>query len=317
MTTPALNTTLYLAASELTSLGLSQQFLNSPLLTTPQVNQPWVANTTYGSQTAGLISPQVWSSVTFSGSGPPDGVSFSGTPFAPAPVSVEVLMVLGGAVGTATFQYSTDGGATFSGTYTTAASVTLEGTGIVVSFAAGTYVDADTYSTVFGTGNGLIFAAQVPGGTTGVTQPTWPTPFGSTVVDGTLTWLNIGPNNAISIAIMAGSEEANKYIGQSYSLPLIAWGYDLKLMVADLVAYRLARVRGYNPANPAEDVYRISYEQTIRALRDVANRKAQLDVVGQSATAAAETNASTGPALETPALPYNCWGPGTRGANLR
>jgi phage gp36-like protein len=316
MSTPALNTQLYIAQSELTSLGLSQQFLNSPLLTSPQVNQPWVANTTFGSQMTSLISPLTWGVVTHVGSGPVGSVTFSGTPNAAAPVNVLVLIEEGGAVGTATFAYSTDGGFTYSGIYTTASSVPLEGTGIVVAFAAGTYVDADTYSTSY-TGNGLIYAAQVPGGETGSVQPTWPLQVGATVLDGSVTWLCIGPNNAISIAIMAGSEEANKYIGQAYGLPLIAWGYDLKVLVADLVAYRLARVRGYNPSVPAEDTFRISYEQTIRSLREVANRKAQLDVVGQNSNAAAQTNPSTGPTVMSPALPFNAWTYGTRGANQR
>lgn len=313
---PALNTQLYISAAELTSLGLSQQFLNSPLLTSPVVNQPWVANATFGSTMTALITPLTWGAVAHVGAGPATGVTFSGTPFQSAPLSVQVLIQTGGALGTATFKYSTDGGFTFSGTYATAASVPLEGTGITVSFAAGTYVSADTYTAPY-TGNGLIYAAQVPGGTTGGVQPTWPTQVGATVVDGTVTWLCIGANNAVSIAILAGSEEANMDVGQAYELPLAAWGFDLKLLVADLVAYRLARVRGYNPSIPAEDTFRISYEQTKRTLKDVANRRKQLDVVGQTASAPAQTNPVTGPLLKSPALPCNSWGYGTRGANQR
>ena len=316
MSTPALNTQLYISASELTSLGISQQFLASPLLTAPQVNQPWVANTTFGAQMAALISPLTWGPVVFVGSGPSTGVSFTGAPFQPAPLPVQVQMIAGGVVGVATFDYSTDGGITFSGVYTTASTVALEGTGITVAFAPGTYVAADTYTTSY-TGNGFIYAAQVPGGVTGSTQPTWPTQVGATVLDGTVTWLNIGPNNAISIAILAASEEANMDVGQAYELPLIAWGYDLKRLVAKLTAYNLAQVRGYNPAIPAEDTYRIAYEQVKRDLKDVANRRKQLDVVGQTAQAAAQTNPSTGPLLKSPALPCNAWGYGTRGSNQR
>jgi phage gp36-like protein len=320
MSTPTLNTQLYISVAELTSLGLSQQFLNSPLLTSPVVNQPWVAETTFGSSMTALITPLTWGAVVFSGTGPPTAVSFSGAPFQPAPLNVQVEIDTGGVLGTATFQFSTDGGFTWSGVYTTAASVQLEATGIIIAFAAATYVSGDLYTTNY-TGNGLIYAAQVPGGTTGATQPIWPTQIGATVYDGApntgVTWLCIGANNAISIACLAGSEEANKYIGQTYKLPLVAWGFDLKLLVADLVAYRLARVRGYNPAIPAEDTFRISYEQTLRALRDVANRKAQLDVVGQNSQEAAQTNPTTGPVLRSPALPHNYWSYGTRGSNQR
>lgn len=316
MSTPALNTQLYISAAELTSLGISQQFLNSPLLTSPQVNQPWVGNTTFGSAMTALITPLAWGPVTFVGSGPPAGVSFTGAPFAPAPLPIQVLMVTPGAVGVATFQYSTDGGFTFSGVYLTSSSVVLEGTGITVNFAPGTYVSADTYSSNY-TGNGLIFAALVPGGTTGAVQPTWPAQLGATVLDGGVTWLNIGPNNAISIGILAASEEANMDVGQKYGLPLVAWGYDLKRLVAKLAAYNFAQVRGYNPAIPTEDTFRIAYEQAKKDLRDVANGKKQLDVVGQTAQVAAQTNPLTGPLLRSPALPRNYWSYGTRGANQR
>jgi phage gp36-like protein len=313
---PALNTQLYISVAELTSLGISQQFLMSPLLTSPVVNQPWVGDTTFGSQMTSLISPLTWGAVVHSGSGPSGTVTFSGAPFQPAPVNLLIQVLTPGAVDTATFEYSADGGVTWSGEYTTADTVLLEGTGITVAFAAGSYVGGDTYTTSY-TGNGFIYAAQVPGGTTGAVQPTWPTQIGASVVDGTVTWLNIGANNAISVAIMAASEEANMDVGQKYGLPLVAWGYDLKLMVADMVAYRLARVRGYNPAIPAEDTFRISYEQTKRNLRDVANGKKQLDVIGQNSTAAAQTNPLTGPVLQSPALPANVWSYGTRGANQR
>lgn len=316
MSAPSLNTQLYISASELTSLGLSQQFLASPLLTVPQVNQPWVADTTFGSSMTALITPLTWGAVTFAGSGPPTALTFSGVPFQAAPVNVQVQMLAGGALGTATFQFSTDGGFTWSGTYTTAASVTLEATGITIAFASATYVSGDVYTTNY-TGNGLIYAAQVPGGTTGGTQPTWPTQVGATVLDGTVTWLCIGPNNAISIAIMAASEEANMDVGQKYGLPLSAWGYDLKRLVAKLTAYNLAQVRGYNPAIPAEDTFRIAYEQAKKDLRDVANGKKQLDVVGQNSNAPAQTNPLTGPVLRSPALPANYWSYGTRGANQR
>jgi phage gp36-like protein len=312
MSTPALNTQLYISVAELTSLGISQQFLASPLLTVPQVNQPWMAMASFGSQMAALISPRTWGA----GTGPSSTVLFTGVPYIPSPFTIQVQIVSDGVVGVAQFEYSVDGGFTWSGSYLTAPSVVLEGTGIGVTFNDYAYVSGDQYTCAY-TGNGYIYAAQVPGGITGTIQPTWPTQVGATVVDGTVTWLCIGLNNAISIAIMASSEEVNKYVGQAYALPLLAWGYDLKLLVADCVAYRLARVRGYNPAIPAEDTFRISYEQTIRSLRDVANRKAQLDVVGQNSQVAAQPNPITGPVVRSPALPANLWSYGTRGANQR
>lgn len=59
---------------------------------------------------------------------------------------------------------------------------------IIPSWAASTAVAASALvrPTVV-TGNGLVFRA-LNAGTTGTTQPVWPTTFGGTVVDGTVTW---------------------------------------------------------------------------------------------------------------------------------
>lgn len=56
-----------------------------------------------------------------------------------------VTIVAGGAVGTATFKYSLDGGDTYSETLATAATYLLP-SGVTVAFPAGTYVAAETYS---------------------------------------------------------------------------------------------------------------------------------------------------------------------------
>lgn len=74
----------------------------------------------------------------------------SGTPVATSASSrgsyrVIVQIVLGGAVATATFKYSLDGGVTYNtGTITTAATVVLTGTGITLTFS-GTFTAADFY----------------------------------------------------------------------------------------------------------------------------------------------------------------------------
>lgn len=84
----------------------------------------------------------VASAVTKSGTGP--DVTLTGTPTLTA--SIVLKMILGGAVATATFQYSLDGGTTWSTTKTTAATYAIPGTGITAAFASGTYVADDTYS---------------------------------------------------------------------------------------------------------------------------------------------------------------------------
>lgn len=57
-----------------------------------------------------------------------------------------VKITLGGAVGTATFQYSLDGGDTWSQVITTAATYLMPNSGVTLNFAAGTYVLAATYT---------------------------------------------------------------------------------------------------------------------------------------------------------------------------
>jgi hypothetical protein len=59
---------------------------------------------------------------------------------------LKVLIVLGGSLATATFQYSLDGGTTYSNVITTAATYAIANTGLTLTFAAGTYVAADYYT---------------------------------------------------------------------------------------------------------------------------------------------------------------------------
>jgi hypothetical protein len=91
-------------------------------------------------------------------------VTLTGTPG--STLSFLIKMIAGGARGTATFQYSTNNGSTWSGTLTTGASVSLTG-GISAAFAVGTYV-INTYaaSPTFG----------------------WSLANGTSIVDGSVTW---------------------------------------------------------------------------------------------------------------------------------
>jgi len=81
------------------------------------------------------------SAVTQTGAGPV--VTLTGAPDDDYSTIVEVL--LGGAVATATFRYSLDGGDTYSGTILTAATYLLP-SGVTLNFAAGTYVVDTTYT---------------------------------------------------------------------------------------------------------------------------------------------------------------------------
>jgi hypothetical protein len=84
--------------------------------------------------------------VVHEGTGPGTGVATTGTPLDTLDVVVKITK--GGAVGTSTFRLSLDGGDNFSTDYATAATVTAFAaeTGLTLTFAAGTYVEDDTYA---------------------------------------------------------------------------------------------------------------------------------------------------------------------------
>lgn len=90
----------------------------------------------------GTVTAGSWTAVTASGGGP--AVTLTGTPGDYYQLIVEIM--LGGAVATATFRYSLDGGDTYSDTIVTAATYLMPGTGTTLNFAAGTYVIDETYS---------------------------------------------------------------------------------------------------------------------------------------------------------------------------
>lgn len=119
---------------------------------------PLVASTCYSLDAAGgpVYAMRVAASnvgtvgtVTRTGSGPTPGAAFTGNPN--DDMNLVVLITLGGAVGTARFKISFDGGDTYylgGAEFATAASVTLfvTETGLTVTFVAGTYVAGDTYT---------------------------------------------------------------------------------------------------------------------------------------------------------------------------
>jgi hypothetical protein len=88
--------------------------------------------------------------VTFTGSTPADHYL------------IKVKIVAGGTLGTATFAYSLDGGATYSVTLTTQATYLMPGTGVTINFPAGTYSADNVYSVDSGNlGAFLTVAAAV------------------------------------------------------------------------------------------------------------------------------------------------------------
>ncbi len=305
----------YITVQELKSLGLSAQFANSPLLTNPFITNPWVADTDFVANS--LITPIDWTPVVATGGGAQSDVTPSGTPLQEEPVEFAVLITTGGALGVATFQFSFDGGTTFSPDYVVEASVELAGTGVTLAFDNVTFTLGAEYSSTF-EDNGFFYAS-LDEGTTGGTQPVFPATQGATVVDGTVTWFSVGVNTVQSGNIIAASEYCDGFLRSKFGLswPLTRWGFDLKMACAQVAAYYCACVRGFNPALPAEDMYRLRYDQATKWLKDVASGVITPDVTTAQSQAPGAPDVALSPLTTSPNFPPVRWRVGTRGSQWR
>jgi phage gp36-like protein len=105
----------------------------------------------------------------------------------------------------------------------------------------------------------------------------------------------------MSEAIQTASAFMDTYLSSKFTLPLKQISYDVVQCCCVIAIYYLVQARGYNPNNPAEDTYRIRYEQQCRWLKDVANGQATPQVTDSSPTAA--------PGQPTPTLSPNAVSP--------
>lgn len=305
----------YITVQELQSLGLSRQFANSPLLTIPFITAPWTPTTSFVANS--LITPIDWTATVASGGGSSSDMTPTGTPFAPEPVNLEVNITTGGALGAATFQFSLDGGATFSPDYLVEASVSLEGTGVTLDFANVSFTLGASYSATF-EDNGFFYSSA-NAGTTGASQPTFPTQQGATVVDGTVTWVCQGQNTVAAGCILAASEYCDGFLRSKFGLswPLTKWGFDLKMACAQVAGYYVARIRGYNPSLPAEQIYETAFDKGTKWLKDVANGIVTPDVTTAQSVAPGAADPPLSPITNSPNFPPRRWKAGTRGSQWR
>lgn len=72
-------------------------------------------------------------------------------------------------------------------------------------------------------------------------------------------------------ALDACSALADGYLSGRYTLPLSAWGDDLRLHVAGMAAFRLLAARGYDPNRGADAAIRMLWDDAIRWLERVSS----------------------------------------------
>lgn len=118
-----------------TRINVATSYINSRLRKRYGV-QPTIGNSLPLGQQAPLL--------VAAGTNPP-AASLVGRPTL-GTLSVLIRIVVGGSLGIATFQFSTDGGLTNAGSATTGAAVVLPNTGLTVNFPTGVYSTDNVYS---------------------------------------------------------------------------------------------------------------------------------------------------------------------------
>src|SRR5258706_16340931 len=80
----------------------------------------------------------------------------------------------------------------------------------------------------------------------------------------------------IDKALLWASTIADSYLGKRYSLPLTAWGEDLKAMVGDLAQYRLLSRLGFRPNSGNDEIAVKRYDDAVKWLQSVSKGDAAL-----------------------------------------
>lgn len=106
-------------------------------------------------------------------------------------------------------------------------------------------------------------------------------------------------------AIGAASDVANGYLGQRYTLPLTAWGDDLRLAVCSISAFNLMGGQGFNPDGLTAEYLGKRHDDAVRWLERVARGMISPPAI-QDSTPPEEERADCGPLVESD--PPRGWG---------
>jgi phage gp36-like protein len=95
-------------------------------------------------------------------------------------------------------------------------------------------------------------------------------------------------------ALEAASDEADGYLCNQFTLPLLAWKTDLTIKVCKIAAETLICSRGFNPEG-SDETYIMQAEAARRWLRDVSSKKTTPQVTDSSPSSAPGVTTATGP----------------------
>lgn len=125
------------------------------------------------------------------------------------------------------------------------------------------------------------------------------------------------PTAAQDAALLTNSELADSYLRQQFTLPLVAWGADLKKHVVWMAAYDLMCLRGFNPNNVGDVVFLDRYKMALDWFKLVANGVVSPDVTDSSPSAGAGVQAPDSGPVVVSAAPFNSTQGKTRGTGSR
>jgi phage gp36-like protein len=74
-------------------------------------------------------------------------------------------------------------------------------------------------------------------------------------------------------ALASATTEADGYLNARYTLPLTAWGDDLRQHVVNIAAYRLLVRRGWSPVAPEDQTLRTGHADAMAWLQKVKDER--------------------------------------------
>lgn len=198
----------------------------------------------------------------------PPGVSLVGTSGVALPSDIVIQITTPGALGTAVFQWSQDGGATFTtGLSTSATPVLLGSTGLVAVFSLGNYAANNVY-----TGQGIATAALFLLGATGLVLDF---PAGTYAADNV--YLGQGAPTAASVPLLGTGMQALFPVGMYAADNVYAAATPVPETILDwivaLVTLDAYDRRGVNAQDPAIERVVAAATEALARLQEAADGK--------------------------------------------